>query len=122
MKTTRIVLSLIVLTVLWCADVFAHDDGNPVAHFDPGEPGDPCHDTACAVGDEYDGGHGHINEYRDDNNNDPNSWGYWTCGGYAVAMGTSDAHCPDSNPNPPPPPLPEYSIHVISDPCVWRTQ
>ena len=52
MKTTRIVLSLIVLSMLWCADVFAHwFDNNwnvvghgtekpasatkPVRHFDP---------------------------------------------------------------------------------------
>ena len=36
MKITRIVLSLIVLSILWCADVFAH--GNPEAHFESGRP------------------------------------------------------------------------------------
>ena len=30
MKTTRIVLFLMVLSILWCADVFAHNDGDPV--------------------------------------------------------------------------------------------
>ena len=42
MKTGRIVLFLIVLSILWCADVFAHDDGDPAAHFCPGEASDPC--------------------------------------------------------------------------------
>ena len=50
MKTTRIVLFLMVLSMLWCADVFAHwfdenwnavdnGTGKPAAHFCPGEPG-----------------------------------------------------------------------------------
>ena len=46
MKTGRIVLFLMVLSVLWCADVFAHmlpDD--PVAHFCPGTTKDPCEGT-----------------------------------------------------------------------------
>ena len=101
MKTTRIVLFLIVLSVLWCADVFAHGDGNPVAHFDPGESDDPCDERPCDVNKRspnyYDGGHGHIDEYR---GNDPSSWGYWTCRGYAAATRTSNAHCPDPDPDP----------------------
>ena len=47
MKTGRIVLFLIVLSILWCADVFAHDDGNPVAHFCPGTSNDPCMGNYC---------------------------------------------------------------------------
>ena len=41
MKTTRIVLFLIVLSILWCADVFAHmgncknADGLRYGHFEP---------------------------------------------------------------------------------------
>ena len=46
MKTGRIVLFLIVLSILWCADVFAHNDGNPVAHFCPGDPGRSVHGVA----------------------------------------------------------------------------
>ena len=53
MKTTRIVLFLMVLSILWCADVFAHwfddqmecrilDNGEPAAHFCPGTRNDPC--------------------------------------------------------------------------------
>ena len=44
MKTGRIVLFLMVLSMLWCADVFAHSisDDNPRAHFCPGEADDPC--------------------------------------------------------------------------------
>ena len=99
MKTGRIVLSLIVLSMLWCADVFAHDDGGPVAHFCPGSDKDPCKGTGCDPEHDdnpkndrdYDGGHGHINEFysKDDLNRkpitmkeyDPNlhnatSWGY----------------------------------------------
>ena len=69
MKTTRIVLSLIMLSILWCADVFAHDAGDPVAHFCPGTEDDPCKGTGCDVRSDYDGGHGHINDYDDDNDN-----------------------------------------------------
>ena len=43
MKTGRIVLFSMVLSILWCADVFAHDDGNPVAHFCPDHPGRSLH-------------------------------------------------------------------------------
>ena len=47
MKTGRIVLFLIVLSILWCADVFAHDDGDPVAHFCPTTEDDPCIPRGC---------------------------------------------------------------------------
>ena len=98
MKTGRIVLFLMVLSILWCADVFAHNDGDPVAHFCPTTSADPCKGTCDAGSDyysDYNGGHGHINKYRDDNNNgqhdlgenNPSSWGYWTAGGYAVVRG-----------------------------------
>ena len=71
MKTGRIVLFLIVLSILWCADVFAHDDGNPVAHFCPGTDDDPCWGDPCGTdkdengndtktNKEYKGGHGHV--------------------------------------------------------------
>ena len=78
MKTTRIVLFLMVLSILWCADVFAHDDGDPAAHFCPGEANDPCKGTSCDPkrddnpenDHDYDGGHGHINDYDDDNGNE----------------------------------------------------
>ena len=71
MKTTRIVVFLIVLSVLWCADAFAHSDGNPKAHFCPGTSGDPCKGTSCDVGSRYDGGprYGHISKYTDVNEN-----------------------------------------------------
>ena len=51
MKTTRIVLFLMVLSILWCADVFAHDDENgaPAAHFCPGTENDPCWGTPCGT-------------------------------------------------------------------------
>ena len=69
MKTGRIVLFLMVLSILWCADAFAHmlpDD----QHFRPGTyKSDPCEGKGCDVGSDYDGGHGHIDKYRDDNNN-----------------------------------------------------
>ena len=84
MKTTRFFLSLIVLSVLWCTEVFAHDeipncvdnngDGyadNYPCHFTPGYGLDPCNKLTdksyCGAYDgegnlhpEYVGGHGHI--------------------------------------------------------------
>ena len=98
MKITRIVLSLIVLSILWCADVFAH--GNPVAHFDPGTANDPCKGTGCDVGSDYDGGHGHIDEKH--SNGEASSWGYWTPCGYAAATRTSAEGCGDDTTPPPP--------------------
>ena len=96
MKTTRIVLFLMVLSILWCADVFAHDTklGDPVypIHFCPGEANDPCKGTGCDIDrlydGRYDGGHGHIDSSDDDNNNmkydfgEESMWGYWDKGGY----------------------------------------
>ena len=70
MKTGRIVLFLMVLSILWCADVFAHDDGSPVAHFCPGTSNDPCEGTGCDIDiydGRYDGGHGHIDSSDDKN-------------------------------------------------------
>ena len=70
MKTGRIVLFLMVLSILWCADVFAHSFGdNPVAHFCPTTQDDPCMPSGCTDDpvkyeefmDTYSGGHGHIN-------------------------------------------------------------
>lgn len=72
MKTTRFFLSLIVLSILWCADVFAHEfgEGNPIRHFAPLTPDDPCYERGnrgerCgAFGhpeqEEFRGGHGHV--------------------------------------------------------------
>ena len=64
---------LILLTMCWCAEVFAHNDGNPQAHFEPYTASDPCWDLSC-LNEKYKNGHGHIDS--DD------SWGYWTCLGY----------------------------------------
>ena len=90
MKTTRVVLFLTVLSILWCTDVFAHN--NPAAHFAPGTTDDPCKGTGCDVGSDYDGGHGHITEYEDlgggmgyDHGiDDATSWRYWDRCGYAA--------------------------------------
>ena len=116
MKTTRIVLSLIVLAILWGPDVFAHM--TPAAHFCPGDTKDPCEGTQCEVGSRYDGGHGHIDTYRDKNGNnryddgEENSWGYWTKGGYAVVRGDApDIGCGEGNSV-----TPVFSISVISGP------
>ncbi len=132
MKTTRIVLFLMVLSILWCADVFAHPiEGKTVIHFCPGTEDDPCEGTDCEVGSDYDGGHGHVNSYDDtrdgpgkDNGQydygEENSWGYWTKGGYAVVRGNADdIGCGDGTPPPlppPPPPPQQFSIVVISGP------
>ena len=99
-----------VLAILWCTDVFAHLDGDPIAHFQPGEEAggtytfgtvagtyeaDPCLRKRCAGDGEtpfpYKGGHGHINSET------PRIWGYWTCGGYAVVMGIDDPGCPTAS-------------------------
>ena len=93
MKTTRIVLSLMVLSILWCADVFAHmlPDNQ---HFCPGEASDPCEGRKCGVGHNYDGGHGHIDKFYlkgdstkaqatgpyDRELHNITSWGYWSPG------------------------------------------
>ena len=104
MKTIRIVLSSIL--ILWCADVLAH--GTPAAHFCPGSTADPCEGRGCDTSDEYIGGHGHIDDYDDDNSNgqwdigEENQWGYWTKGGYE-ATGNSSNNC-SSYATPPPPP------------------
>ena len=85
MKTTRIVLFLMVLSILWCADVFGHDVSSPEDHFRPGQQaggsydfgggsgtfkGDPCEGTDCDVGEKYNDGHGHIDKYHDENDNE----------------------------------------------------
>ena len=90
MKTGRIVLFLMVLSILWCADVFAHSFSadNPVAHFCPTTQDDPCMPSGCTDDpvkyeefmDTYSGGHGHINVYQP-GTDDASSWGYWTAGG-----------------------------------------
>ena len=101
MKTTRIVLSLIiVLAILWCADVVAHNDSNPLRHFEPCTDNDPSvdneQDKQDCIDNDYLGGHGHVDKTHDGTvDGDASSWGYWTCGGYAAATGTSDANCPD---------------------------
>ena len=109
MRTTRIVLSLIVLATLWGADVFAHvfADDKPIKHFTPGTAGDPCEDTGCKVGSDYDGGHGHIDRTHDGTaDGEAKSWGYWTCGGYKAAYSSEQdpngeylpaETCPDDN-------------------------
>ena len=72
MKKITIVLSLMVLVILWCADAFAHgvgkcveDSGLRIAHFAPNTSADPCWGDGCGADKErYEGGHGHI-EYAD---------------------------------------------------------
>ena len=109
MKTTKIVLSLMVLSMLCCADVFAHGEGKCydigddrvwyLRHFTPltntaqaghdepreGEARDPSSDTNV----EYRGGHGHT-YYNDPEMEDMNQWGYWTAGGYSIAQHSAD--------------------------------
>ena len=53
---------------------------------------------------EYAGGHGHIDDYDDNNNNgvwdvgEESSWGYWTLGGYAEVRGDApDTGCGEGN-------------------------
>ena len=113
MTNTRIVFFSILIAILlailimWCADVLAHNDGNPVAHFEPYTTQDPCWTDSCRDA-EYSNGHGHINRYEDDNGNgrwdlgEENSWGYWTCGGYKYLFPETD--CSEPPPPPPPPP------------------
>ena len=108
MKTTRIVLFLMVLSILWCADVFAHwfdenwnavdnDTGKPAAHFRPGTSEDPCFGTGCDTGEDYIGGHGHIDERH--SSGEARSWGYWTPCGYAIASENSAEGCGDGDDN-----------------------
>ena len=108
MKTTHIILLSIILAILltmlilWCAEVLAH--GNPAAHFEPYTEADPCWDSSCKD-PEYIGGHGHIDDYDDENGNDrwdlgeENSWGYWTCGGYKSVVPETDCSEPQSPPD-----------------------
>ena len=113
--------------MLWCADVVAHNDSNPLRHFEPCTDNDPSvdneQDKQDCIDNDYLGGHGHVDKTHDGTvDGDASSWGYWTCGGYAAATGTSDANCPDPTddsvnnddsttppPPPPPPPLPLLS-------------
>ena len=98
MKTVRIALSLTVLAILWCTDVFAHgvgkcnSQGYRIEHFDPHTEEDPCRDKDCGKTYNYKDGHGHIN-YADINGNGfydsgdcKHSWGYWVKGGYDIVM------------------------------------
>ena len=131
MKTTRIILSLIVLSItllsmLWCADVFAHMNncewnGYYIAHFTPCTDDDP-HDNMqesekCDPNSNihYVNGHGHISVYDDGNedgyyNKGENirQWGYWTAKGYEFVKNEpncDDSTAPPQNPppqNPPP--------------------
>ena len=130
MKTKIIVLSLIVLSTLWCADVLAHS--SPVRHFVPCTDNDPSvhneQDKQDCIDDGYRGGHGHVDETHDGTSTgEASSWGYWDACGYAAATGTSTEDCddittppppppPPSPPPPPPPPPSTFSIHVISGP------
>ena len=88
-----VVITSALLSILWCADVLAHTEGNPVDHFSPGEFGDPCFEKDCDKGRYYDGGHGHIDSIT------PHVWGYWTCGGYAAATETSEEGCDNDDKN-----------------------
>lgn len=75
MTNTRIIFFSILIAVLlailvmWCADVLAHSDGNPQAHFAPYTTQDPCWGNDCNDAD-FIGGHGHIDAYDDENGND----------------------------------------------------
>ena len=101
-----------VLAILWCTDVFAHLEGGPRAHFQPGKgaggtytfgtvtgiyKADPCLRMGKGCGGDgkipfpYEGGHGHIDSGTS------RSWGYWTCGGYAAAMRIDDPDCPTAS-------------------------
>ena len=105
MTNTRIVFISIVISillavlVLWCADVLAHSDGNPSAHFEPYTTQDPCWDSSCKDA-AYRNGHGHIDRYEDDNSNgrwdlgEENSWGYWRCEGYKYLFPETDCSEP----------------------------
>ena len=118
MTNTRIVFIsiliaiLLAVLVLWCADVLAHSDGNPAAHFEPYTAEDPCWDRSCRADPEYRNGHGHIDDYDDDNGNgrwdvgEENSWGYWTCGGYKYLEPETDCSGPEPEPEPEPAPPP----------------
>ena len=109
MTNTRIILFSIIVAILlailvmWCADVLAHD--NPAAHFKPYTATDPCWNDACKD-PEYRGGHGHIDDYDDENGNgrwdlgEENSWGYWTCGGYKTLVPETDCSEPKPQTQP----------------------
>ena len=122
MKTKIIVLSLIVLSTLWCADVLAHP--SPIRHFAPCTDNDPSvdneQDKQDCIDEGYLGGHGHVDETHDGTSTgEASSWGYWDACGYAAATGTSTEDCDDiTTPPPPPPPPPPstFSIHVVSGP------
>lgn len=88
MKTTKFFLSLIVLSVLWCADVFAHDEDDFI-HFTIGGPDDPCRGIPhCGPNDEngnvraeYKGKGAHAHLYEANQGRGP--WGgagYWKAG------------------------------------------
>ena len=100
MKTTKFFLFLIVLSVLWCADAFAHDvypdctdtTARPCieTHFSPGDANDPCSklrdkrncgpfDEEGNLDPEYRGGHAHLYKTKDDHQ----YAGYWKAGGGA---------------------------------------
>ena len=109
MITNRIVsFSVLIATLIICADVFAH--GNPVAHFKPHTAEDPCWERQCEDSD-YSGGHGHINREEDGK---VMIWGYWTCEGYQYLFPETDCgeepEPPQREPEPPqrePEPPPE---------------
>ena len=118
MKTTRIVLFLMVLSILWCADVFAHMNncewhGYYIAHFTPCTDDDP-HDNMqksekCIENEDnihYVNGHGHI-LYSDSAMTEMHQWGYWTKEGYKFVK--NEPNCDDSTapPQNPPPGHPE---------------
>ena len=92
MKTGRIVLFLMVLSILWCADVFAHggkgkcydrDDGRVwyIRHFTPNGTDDPSPregevaDPSSGSSADFANGHGHI-LYNDPEMKDMRQWGY----------------------------------------------
>ena len=97
------IILMLAWLIMWCTDVLAHDDSNPAAHFSPGTTNDPCKGKDCDSGDDYIGGHGHIDHYDDENGNgrwdlgEENSWGYWTCDGYKYLVPETDC----SEPKPP---------------------
>ena len=107
MKTAIIVLSLMALSTLWCADVLAHMDGEIKRHFAPCTDSDPSvdneQDKQDCIDSGYQGGHGHVDKTHDDTTNGrASSWGYWDPCGYAAATGTSAEGCGDDTTPPPP--------------------
>ena len=102
--------SFLILAGLWCTNVLAHiptweskypGDLNPfgvVEHFCPNTSADPCFTSkTCSIElEQYEGGHGHIN--------DNGTWGYWSKGSSNIWEDGNALDCsPDDSPPEPKP-------------------